>query len=114
VLLLLDSRAVWVVALTCRSRDEPVGCRQTAVPNGGTRHRQALEAVGRLCVAGLSVRLVTARRWEFLEGIVTSVSEGPRLVTRDSRTARRAGWEEMLGGRGAATATRRKEQTCTT
>jgi len=74
----------------------------------------AAPAVGRLCVAGLSVRLVTARRWEFLEGIVTSVSEGPRLVTRDARTARRAGWEEMLGGRGAATATRRKEQTCTT
>jgi len=85
-----------------------------AVPNGGTRHRQALGAVGRLCVAGLSVRLVTARRWKLREGIVMSVSEGPRLVTGDSRTAHRAGWEGILGGRGAATATRRKEPTCTT
>jgi len=47
-------------------------------------------------VAGLSVRLVTARRWELREGIVKSVSEGPRMVTGDSRTARRAGWEEIL------------------
>jgi len=84
------------------------------VTNGGTRHRQALEAVGRLCVAGLSVRLVTARRRELRDRIVMSVSEGPRLVKEDSRTARRAGWEGILGGRGAATATRRKEPTCTT
>ena len=82
--------------------------------NGCTCHRQALEAVGRLCVAGLSVRLVIARRRELREGVLMSVSEGPRLATGDSRTARRAGWEGILGVLGAATATRRKEPTSTT
>jgi len=81
------------------------------VPPAGGRGGREIVRDEIECATGDHAPTGIARR---CEGSVTSVSAGLQLVTGDSQTDRWAGWEEILGGRGVATATRRKDPTCTT